>query len=117
MVEIFSSHFFFQYILQGYFILLFILFGIGVIGSTFYWFKVVFYIWFKKPKIREKLFWLFIIPKPRHFFFAFNKEDFNDKFISENKKKTLKLIKLALISWLIAFASVLLILLIGIALS
>src|SRR3989344_3768003 len=107
-------NFFFEYILQGVFLLLFVLFGISLILMMINWIITLGYIFFKRPDIKEKLVFLGFIPRVKSFGFSINKEYFNDPFIKKHKKRTLFFLKAALGIWLIFAISIMLIGLISI---
>ncbi|GEM_PF-3940873 len=91
-------NFFFEYILQGFFVILFLLFGIFLILMMYNRLCLVFYIVFKKPAIRKKISSLKLIERAK--FWGFNKEYFNDPFIKKYKTRTLFFLKAALGIWL-----------------
>jgi len=102
------SNFFYQYILQGFFILLFVLFGIAGILMMYNWIRVVIYLR-KIPKFRKKFFIIGIFPAMAMHKFAWNKDYLHDKYIEKYKSRTRFFMKLALIVWVSGLVTMLLV--------
>ena len=106
--------FFFEYVLQAYFLAIFILFGIFLILMMFLWIFTLSYIFLKRPDIRRRFFLFGFFPPLG---FSINKEYFNDPYIKKYKKRTLFFLKAALATWLLLSLSIILIIAIALLLN